>query len=419
MKSNSLDPAILRVPRTVYYLGMLLVAEVSIRPLGLTLSDCAFLLCLVITVPIILGGGAAGHLRLPRLFGLGVLLFVAGAALSSIVSLAPGQSIFQLFLFIYVTVAWFWLGSFLIRTRRQLYVAALCWIGSCAVVGISAVLQLYVGALPGTAVLSGRFTGFTQHPNDIGTLSAIALIPALALASSPFLGRTTRLICWPLIGAISVGLTLSGSVTAYVAVAVGLLVFVFVFHGVSKAQFLIATVLGSGLLLFFANRPNVVSLFDRISQVTAAGDSSGYFRVLALQASWNEVQQNPIVGVGLDLPSQAAIIGGGPHAVAFEAWVGAGLLGILGVVLIHVSILREATALLFRRRGEYGDHFNSALWVAFLIFMICGISGPYLYVRFGWIAAALVLSLRAVHSTSQDEVPREPASSLSTVPNRA
>jgi O-antigen ligase len=402
MKRNSLDATILRVPRTVYYLGMLLVAEVSIRPFGLTLSDCAFLLCLVVTLLIILGGGSPGHLRLPRLFGYGVLLFVAGAGLSSIVSLAPGQSIFQLLVFIYVTVAWFWLGSFLLQTRRQLYVAALCWIGSCAVVGISAVLQLYVGALPGTAVLSGRFTGFTQHPNDIGTLSAVALIPALALASSPLLARKTRLMCWPLIGAISVGLILSGSVTAYVAVAAGLVAFVFVFHGIPKAQFLIATMLGASLVLFFATHPNVLSLFDRVSQVTALGGGSGYFRLLALQASWNEVQQNPIVGVGLDLPSQAAIIGGGPHAVAFEAWVGAGLLGILGVVLIHVSILREATALVFRGRGEYGDHFNSALLVAFLVFVVCGLSGPYLYVRFGWIAAALVLALRAVTSTNPD-----------------
>ena len=158
-------------------------------------------------------------------------IFALGGAISSIGAESTTSSVSQTLQGIYVMLLWVWTGATVLRTRRQVVVALGCWTFSSALNGFAALLQVIGVSLLGTGALEGsRATGLTDHPNDLGAACAIALVPALMLATSRIPGRGgrdvngMRAVRWCLLALIALGVILSASIGAMFAGLIAILV---------------------------------------------------------------------------------------------------------------------------------------------------------------------------------------------------
>ena len=179
----------------------------------------------------------------------------------------PNASLAILARVVYLLVAWFWLGTVVLRTPANVRTAASCIVGSAAFCGAWAIGQK-TGHLPFTANVSGRVSGLTEHVNELGSLTAIAIVPALMLT------RTRQeVVGFLAVGAIAAGLLLSGSIGAALAAVCALLVGV-VSRDVARATLTVAVL--SGVVLIYAATSGGFgsSQFVRVS--TATNASTGY-----------------------------------------------------------------------------------------------------------------------------------------------
>ena len=93
----------------------------------------------------------------------------------------PLTSVITLIKYLYLIAVWFWLGSVLLQTPTQVQTAIVLWTTSAALSGLGALLQLFGMGLFQERRPPGRMTGFTEHVNDLGGLTSIALIPAIMI----------------------------------------------------------------------------------------------------------------------------------------------------------------------------------------------------------------------------------------------
>jgi hypothetical protein len=200
----------LRTSRLLFYLGTLTVTESSLRPaLGLSISEIFFIAALVGCVL----AGMRGHRvpLLPTSLVLGVSLFALGGSVSTLAAQSPGGSAAQVLHAVYVMLLWTWTGAMVLRTPGQLFMAIVFWSISAAVNGVAAIAQVLH--------TPERAKGLTVHPNDLGGAAAVALIPALMVATTPMLtrGGIVRGARWVTVALVAVAIFLSGSVAAMVA----------------------------------------------------------------------------------------------------------------------------------------------------------------------------------------------------------
>src|SRR5262249_19776369 len=153
--------------------------------------------------------------RIPIGLVIGVAIFAIGGAISSIGAESQRSSVSQTLQGIYVMLLWVGTGATVLRTRRQVVDALGCCSFSSALNGFAAFLQVIGVSLLGTGALEGsRATGLTDHPNDLGAACAIALVPALMLATTRLPGRSRGLqaVQWCLLAFTAIGVILSASV---------------------------------------------------------------------------------------------------------------------------------------------------------------------------------------------------------------
>jgi O-antigen ligase len=383
----------------LYYLGTLLIGVLVFRPaLGLTASDWFFFGSLVIVLYQLVWERKKVASSLPRLLLLGVALFALGGLASSLQALHPRQSAAIVARFAYVTVVWFWLGAAVLRTREHVLGAASLWTISAAVSSFAAILQLFAGNLiQGTSISWGRMSGLTQHVNDLGGLTAIALIPAVMLATRPSVSRGWRALHLVVLGLVVAGLILSGSVTGFVSAALGLGLWVILARRgrVMLAVGVVACVVVgvAGLQLTSHGR----SPLQRLEQVTSlnGGERGTLVTRIALdERAVQVVEHNPLIGVGLDAADARDRIGNFVHNMLLGAWMGAGLLGLAGIVLVVVAIVRVGLQSVRAADDDDERILALALVTGVTVFVVFGMAAPLLYQRYGWMPAALVVALR-------------------------
>jgi O-antigen ligase len=388
--------------RTVlYYIGAILSGVLVFRPaLGLTASDWFFFGALVVVLYQVIWERTKVQASLPRLLVLGVALFAVGGLASSLHASHRTQSALIVLRLVYVTIVWFWVGAAILRSREQLLIAASLWTISAALSSSAAIFQLLLGnVIPGTAVSWGRMPGLTQHVNDLGGLTAIALVPAVMLATRPNLARGWRALSIVVMGLVVAGLILSGSVTGFVSAAVGLALW-FLFLG-RRGRILLAlgvvavvAVAVAGLQLTSHGR----SPLQRLEQVTATnGSEAGTFatRIALDEQAIQVVEHNPLVGVGLDAADARDRIGNFAHNMLLGAWMGAGLLGIFGIVLALAAVASVGLRAVRAASDQEERILARALAIAFVVFLVFGMAVPLLYQRYAWMPAALLVALRA------------------------
>jgi O-antigen ligase len=409
----------LAVPRVLYFAGLALIGEVSFRPLSLTISDALFFAALVATVIDLFRGKARATLQLPRPLVYGISAFAVGGFISSVASAHPIDSMLALARFIYIVLIWFWLGTILISSLRQLYRAVAFWSFSVAVVGLSAIVQLFWTKLPGMCALQycnyggntrllGRMAGFTQAPNDLGAMAAIVLIPGLMLAIRPGISVALRILGSAFVLATVIGLIISGSVAAMTAAIVAVLLWVLL-SGVTRKQIAAVAVVAATIILAVGLQSAVraQSPLQRLEAVLAPKDPNASLngRIRIDKATLELIRESPLVGIGLDSKSADDKLlrfgfrkGQGAHNFFLAAWLGGGVLALLGLLLIVGYILRLGyqTVRSTSNDPEY-SRLAIALTIAFITYMVFGIVSPTLYLRYGWVSAALLIALAHLH----------------------
>ena len=113
------------------------------------------------------------------------------------------------------------------------------------------------------------------------------------------------------------------------------------------------------------------------------------------------IEENPFVGVGLDLNSVTRPFGVEAfeydvHNLVIGLWYKTGLLGLAGILLALLAIFRSGWAAILGSRSAGESRVAIALGCSLVAFVVFSMTAPILFTRFGWIAAALVLALRGV-----------------------
>ena len=368
-------------------------------------------------------------MKLPFLLLLGVALFSLGGFLSSFESYQTLQSIAVIARLVFLTVFWFWLGTVVLRRQEHITMAIACWVASAAICGAGAIVQLLVGdVIPNGSIDGGRATGFTSHPNDLGALTAIAFVPALMLASRPRSAPATRAWFYVLLLLVGAGLILSVSVGAILAAGAATVVWL-AFQRISMHALFAIGALAMCLVALVALQSlrGAPDPLERLASSTTSSSVPGggtqlgsvTQRIRTYRAAVPRIKEDPFVGVGLDLFSVTRPFGVESyeydvHNLVIGLWYKTGLVGLAGMLIALLAILRAAWTGMSRSTSNSGYTVAVTLASSVVAFVIFAMTAPILFTRYGWISAALVLALRGIQHerTAATEQAAEPRTEL-------
>lgn len=427
------DPPDLRLPRALYYLGLLLLALLTVRASGqVTFSDLLFLLSMMLAVADLIILRRNVRIAIPLLLLGGMAMFTIGGLLSSLESYAAFKSVATVARLIFLTVFWFWLGTIVMTRREHVVTAIALWVTSAAICGAGAIAQLVAGdVIPNTHTIYGRSTGFTGQPNDLGGLCAIAFVPAVMLTLRRGLSPPRRLLAYIGLLLVMAGLVLSGSVGAMIAALVAAFVW-FALQPNSRRTLLpfaviVAAVLALTTFQSIRGDPTPLERFDHVTEEEPGGAGTGSLesRISTYRVAASAINSDPFLGVGLDLVSVTKPFGVvsyeyDVHNLVIGTWYKTGLFGLIGMLMVVIALLRVGWRAILDSRTDGEQIMGAALLSSFVAFVAFAMSAPVLFSRFGWIPAALLLALRAVQlhepGLRRRAEPRPTAGQLRAVP---
>ncbi len=419
-----------RLPRILYYVGLVFMSLLTIRAGRVALSDVLFLLSFVLACAVLFMRHRQVPIRLPALLVVGVGAFAVGGLLSSFESYDSLKSVAVVVKVVFLTVFWFWLGTVVLTKRQHISTAITAWVTGAAICGTAGLVQVVAGQVIPTTVWEGaRATGFTWHPNDLGGLTSVAFVPAIMLASRTSISIPKRAFSYVLLFLVAVGLILSGSVGSFLAAGAATFIWFALqktsFHSVLAFGALALVVLSVTGLQVMRSAPTPL---ERLTQVTSSKDKGGTGSVSARLATYrvvaNSIERRPFVGVGLDLKSATKPF---PifsyeydvHNLVISTWYKAGLLGLAGMLTAIFAMLRVGWTVVRSSTSLDQRSVAVSLLAGFVAFVVLGMGSPILFVRYGWVAAAIILALQVVQQRESGLV-REPSRRgvLTTAPSR-
>jgi O-antigen ligase len=343
---------------------------------------------------------------------LGMAIFSFGGLVSTFQSYEYVRSTGVIVRLIFLTVFWFWLGTVVLNRREHVLKATNLWVASAAISGSAAVVQLLIGnVIPGATALGGRMTGFTTHPNDLGGLTCIAFVPALMLAARQSMPAPRRLFSYVVLLLVAAGLILSGSVGAVLAAAAATFVW-FAFQRTSVQTILVFATIGLSVIAVttvqgMRGAPTPLERFDIVTSGTSEGGAVGSVqeRIVVYRSAANAIEENPFVGVGLDLTSVTKPFGEenykyDVHNLIIGLWYKTGLFGLAGMLIAFVAVFRTGWMTILRSLSESERRLAVALVSSAVAFIAYAMTAPVLFSRYGWISAALLFALQGVQQRS-------------------
>jgi O-antigen ligase len=337
----------------------------------------------------------------PRSITIGVFIFAVGGLLSSLEAVSPYGSAMIVVRMLYLTIVWFWLGTVVLRTRAHVETALAAWVVSAAISSSGAVLQFFYGdVIPGGIVNYGRMSGFTTQLNVLGGLAATAFVPALMLALDSSRPRM-RILGLCSTGLITAGLLLSGSVGGLLAASGATLLWL-VLRGIGlRIVLALGAVIAVGFILMSAtgttDSPSpvkrILNVSSREEEQTGRGGTV-YTRLEGYSDAWARIQQQPLIGVGLDYDSTLSVTPKAVHNMILGPWLTAGILGVVGLMVIVGGSIATGVRVLRRSPSRFRS-FDAATFAALIAFVQFSMGEPILYVRYGWFPTALLLALWA------------------------
>lgn len=391
-----------RYARWLYFAGLATMPMLVLRVGGITLSDMAFFAALGLAFADTALDRDYRAPSIPTLLVVGLLFFTTGSLIATVEhSTNEASSFGVLARVLYLFVAWFLLGAAVLRTSDQVRTAIKWWAIGAAICGFYAVAQR-AGFVPGEVDPDGRVAGLADHVNDLGSLSAVAAVPALMIVYTArgWAERSAFAVC---VVGILVGLTLSGSIGAAGALIIALLVCM-VSAQLARAV-LIAALVGTCALVYASATTGLEGTpIGRFAVATDAGASNGqgtlHTRIDTLTVAWQQIRADPFVGVGLDPQSSEifSYITGQTHAVHnlfIGRWYESGLLGLIGICIIVWALLRSGWHNVVATRSRE-QLMAISLLASTWGFVAVGMSEPLLYKRYALAGPALVLAFEAM-----------------------
>jgi O-antigen ligase len=400
------DATELRFSRFLFYVGTLTIGLALSRTAGLTISQVFFIAAL--------GGSSLAALRgravvvPPPGLVVGVCIFAFGGAISSFNARSPSGSAVEVLHAVYIMLLWAWTAAMVLRTRSQILTAVTLWTISAAANGVGALAQV-----AGVTVVAGpleghRATGFVPHPNDLGGLMGIAIVPALLLATRTAPGErpVVRRLRWVIVVLIAVGLVLAASIAGMVAAMVGLVVWLSAPSVRAPARVAVAAALVVTVAVGVGIGQRVTSPTKRLQLVTSPagtkpGAGSGEERVSIVKTAWPRIQEDPIVGLGMDAYGKAVTIlsDGQPrayqaHGAPLAAWYEAGIFGLIGILFAFGALAVVGWRSVRASADDDDLLIGLALTAALAGFGVYALAVPFVFQQYAWISVALLVAWR-------------------------
>lgn len=210
-------------------------------------------------------------------------------------------------------------------------------------------------------LLFGRASGLAGHPNILGLMSVVAVL--VLIGSLAMLPRVAGLL---LIAVNAAALLLSGSLTALIALVVGIIVYALV-QQVSLIKVVggaVAGAMGVAVLSASSTALGFVSPTERVLQTTGQTEKIGTLeqRARSVEYAWTRIRAEWFFGVGLDNGSGGTFDGATvTHSVLVRAWFQGGIALLLAFLLLYLVAVRAVGGAVARGRGATGAAVTSAL----------------------------------------------------------
>ena len=292
-----------------------------------------------------------------------VSLVLFGAVVSTMNSRNAGFALVEIFQQLFVITLFVSLVWIMVRRGKTTPILLAFILSGVFTAGV-ALVDYWSGSRYGVT-LSGmrnvfiieRYFGALGHPNKQGYFLVLTTLLSLGqlLAQKPIrMAFISHLIWYVLIAIQLFGIYLSGSLTAYLGLFLGVIVFAlsskYMFF---KAARIVGVAIGAGafLVLFnllfnltiFGRMPNLkdtslVKAFNRVQTITAQTRLDGY------DQAWVKIIQNPWLGVGYDQISTSGasveerLLDKSVHNLLLQIWYTGGVFAFLGWLSIYVSI---------------------------------------------------------------------------------
>ena len=178
-------------------------------------------------------------------------------------------------------------------------------------------------------------TGLTEHVNDLGGVTCVVLIPALALASHGAMGNFRKYCLYIITFLITAGLILSVSISGFMAALISFFIWGIISRTSIKkiAMFLIICSVAL-LTISFSIKHGGISVLDRLTDVA---DQKLYYetsasRLEVYRLAWKSILKNPLVGVGTGPYAGMTETGDSVHNIILLNWYESGVFGLLGII---------------------------------------------------------------------------------------
>lgn len=329
----------------------------------------------------------------PWMLRIGALLLVTGSVVSLGFSDTPFDSavlhgrLLATMVMAWVLLAW-WDPDW--RTVRRLLHAFIAGAALSAALGAFASITRLSFTEPwrDVANTTDRATGLTGNANHLGVYCALALVMACVLAAHERRWRWYAVAIVPLVG----GMLWSGSRSAVVAVVVALMFLAVHVVRMGKGRW-VAGVGAAALIVFVLGFASLVRLpvIDRLLLRTDTAASQ--FAETSTDARFSLAQDRLeqagdhalIVGDGMVNRSTT-----GPHSGHLEIWVGLGVIGLAGWLLVALSTVRPAFRLTWARRRLAGhDLVLYAVTLTFVAHMVLASFLEHIWTRYIWLLVGL------------------------------
>jgi len=388
--------------RLFFYLGLLTICQTVLRPmLSFTLSDWFFFISFILAA-IERSIRRRKKICFPPYLIAGLFFFSLGGIISSGLSQTPIPSFIAFLKYFYLIAIWFWLGMILLQRPEHIKISIILWTVSAAVSSSGALVQLIWGdVIPGINPAWGRVTGFTEHVNDLAGVASVAFVPALMMVAQEGI-NIRRLLSTNIIFLLIIfGLILSVSISGLLAVLTSLILWLVLTKSPFK-KIIVASIVFIFILvaITFQSRYIEISIITRLRDISA--DREHYItlssRIETYKAAWTNICKNPLIGVGIGTTSGITNTGKVVHNILLSSWFEAGFFGFIGMLMILFSIFLTCINLIKCSNSSKEQNLSICLFASYIAFLTLGMSQAIYYQRYGWISAALLISLYSVRS---------------------
>jgi O-antigen ligase len=216
---------------------------------------------------------------------------------------------------------------------------------------IAAILQLLGISAVGSGPVQGRALGLAEHPDTFGLMSSLAILIALQFLLAT---RKFRLLVLVALGANIMALIASGTLSAMMALLMGLTVLIIArrdyvgkmaLSGIVCAVILWLVGRFSGIFNYL---PSVQQRYLEVTGQTKIA-SSWEGRTLTYQLAWSKIMDDPVYGVGLNFKYSQIFNDAAVHNVFLRAWYQGGIFLATAIALIVIAVLIVALRAMIKK----------------------------------------------------------------------